>query len=115
VFVFFSFSHIARSQSAELCHSPIGPSVCVWSRSSDNWPSDDVNSGLHNQQQGEMHTNTVSFSVNVGAFARITVRYRVPLVQTVTVSNIPHSEYESLLIIIVPNLLLAAVLEGALD
>jgi hypothetical protein len=107
VFVFFSFSHIARSQSAELCHSPIGPSVCVWSRSSDNWSSDDVNSGLHNQQQ--------SFSVNVGAFARITVRYRVPLLQTVTVSNIPHNEYESLLIIIVPNLLLAAVLEGALE
>lgn len=87
MFCFGSFSHVARSHSAELCHSPIGPSVCVWSRSSDSWPSDDVNSGLQNQQQGEMHSNGVSFSVDVGAFARMTVRYRVPLVQTVTVSN----------------------------
>jgi hypothetical protein len=35
-----------------------------------------------------MQTNIVSFSVDVGAFASMTVRYRVPLVQTVSVSNI---------------------------
>lgn len=89
--VFFSFSHTARSHSAEQCHSPVGPSVCVWSRSSDSLSNDDVNSGLQNQQQGEVHSNRVSFSVDVGAFSRMTVRYRLPLVQTVTVSIIPDN------------------------
>jgi hypothetical protein len=87
---------MARSHSPELCNSPVGPSVCVWSRSHDNWSTDDLSSGLHSQQQGEIHTNIASFSVNVGAFARMTVRYRVPLVQTVSVSNISHNEYEML-------------------
>ncbi|XP_033610855.1 myelin regulatory factor isoform X3 [Cryptotermes secundus] len=80
----FHFSHLARSHSPELCHSPVGPSVCVWSRSHDNWSTDDLSSGLHSQQQGEIHTTSASFSINVGAFARMTVRYRVPLVQTVS-------------------------------
>jgi hypothetical protein len=87
---------MARSQSPELCNSPVGPSVCVWSRSRDNWSTDDLSSVLHSQQQGEIHTNIASFSVNVGAFARMTVRYRVPLVQTVSVSNISYNEYEML-------------------
>lgn len=80
----FHFSHLARSQSAELCHSPVGPSVCIWSHSSDNWSTGDLNSGLNNQQHGEIYTNIASFSVDVGAFSRMMVRYRVSLVQTVS-------------------------------
>ncbi|XP_069702809.1 myelin regulatory factor isoform X2 [Periplaneta americana] len=81
----FHFSQMARSQSAELCHSPIGPFGCAW-RSNENWSSDELTSGLHNQQQSEVSGNNAiaTFSVDVGSFARITLRYRVPLLQSIT-------------------------------
>ncbi|PSN54011.1 hypothetical protein C0J52_10163, partial [Blattella germanica] len=75
----FHFSHLARAQVAELCHSPVGPSACVWSRGSDSWASEEVNSSRHQAEFG-----TATFPVEVGAFARMTVRYRVPLLQSVT-------------------------------
>lgn len=78
----FHFSHLARSQTAELCD--VGNSACAWSRSHDSWPTDDLSSGLHNEQHGDMHTNILSFPINVGAYVRTTVRCRVPLVHTVS-------------------------------
>ena len=84
--VFSSFSNLARSQSAELCN--VVNSACAWSRGNDNWPTDDLNSGLHNEQHGEMHTNILPLSVSVGAYVRTTLRCRIPLVQTVSVSNV---------------------------